>query len=89
MVFMYTFGDCRSVTLLPCASRSRSRSRIFSRSNATAFMRVDSVSFANSGIAKRQHRRAGRDCGEQHGEKLRFEVMFEELIHARNFRNRS
>jgi hypothetical protein len=50
-VFMYALGDCRSVTLLPCARRSRSRSLILSRSKATAFMRIDSVSRANSGIA--------------------------------------
>src|SRR5271170_5347074 len=49
--FMYILGDWRSATLLPCANRSRSRRRIFSRSSATAFIRLPSVSGASSGIA--------------------------------------
>ena len=48
---MYCLGDCRSATFSPRASRSRSRWRIFSRSSATAFMRLPSVSVASSGIA--------------------------------------
>src|SRR5579859_6250261 len=47
---MYMRGDCRSETL-PCARRSRSRCRIFSRSSATAFMRLFSVSGTSSGMA--------------------------------------
>src|SRR5262249_14224388 len=49
-VFMYCFGDCRSVALLPWASRSRSRWRIFSRSSATARMRLSSVSVTRYGM---------------------------------------
>ena len=68
--FMYIFGDCRSDTLLPCAIRSRSRWRIFSRSSATAFMRLRSVSVDQKRHRQRQHRGARRDGGEQHGERL-------------------
>ena len=49
---MYIFGDWRSETLLFCTSLSRSRCRIFSRSNATAFMRFDRLSVDRSGMAK-------------------------------------
>ena len=48
---MYCFGDCRSDTFSPRASRSRSRWRIFSRSIATDFMRLSRQSVASSGIA--------------------------------------
>ncbi len=48
---MYCLGDCRNVALLPAAIRSRSRWRIFSRSSATAFIRLSSVSADISGIA--------------------------------------
>src|SRR5262245_17662937 len=49
---MYCFGVCRSETLsFSRASRSRSRWRIFSRSVATDFMRLPSVSADRSGMA--------------------------------------
>src|SRR5438874_10465433 len=50
---MYCFGDCRSATFSrsPRAIRSRSRARIFSRSIATDFMRLPSVSVDKSGMA--------------------------------------
>ncbi len=44
------FGVCRSDTFSFLERRSRSRCRIRSRSLATAFMRLDSPSPANSGI---------------------------------------
>src|ERR1043166_3154567 len=48
---MYCLGDRRSATFSPRAMRSRSRWRIFSRSRATAFMRLPSESVASSGMA--------------------------------------
>src|SRR6185436_5382849 len=53
MRVMYCFGDWRSETFSfsPRASRSRSRWRIFSRSSATDFMRLLSVSGDSSGMA--------------------------------------
>src|SRR6266550_893874 len=48
---MYRFGDCRNEILSPRASRSRSRWRIFSRSRATAFIRLDRLSVASRGMA--------------------------------------
>ena len=49
---MYCLGDCRNCALLPSARRSRSRWRIFSRSSATAFIRLSRVSVTRYGIAK-------------------------------------
>src|SRR3954451_11890905 len=48
---MYCFGDCRRLTFSPRAIRSRSRWRSFSRSSATDFMRLPSVSVASNGMA--------------------------------------
>src|SRR5262245_60303312 len=48
---MYGLGVRRSTTFSPRASRSRSRWRIFSRSTATDFMRLDSASVTSSGMA--------------------------------------
>src|SRR5262245_66625874 len=51
MFCMYCLGDLRNATFSPRAKRSRSRWRIFSRSSATAFIRLFSESVASSGMA--------------------------------------
>ena len=79
---MYACGDCRSETLLPCASRSRSRWRIFSRSKATAFMRLDKRVGHQQRHRQRQHRRAGGDRGEHHRQKLRIEQLVDHEVRA-------
>ena len=48
---MYCLGAVRRLTFSLRIIRSRSRWRIFSRSSATAFMRLSSVSPASSGMA--------------------------------------
>src|SRR5262245_16400574 len=48
---MYSLGERRSETFSPRAMRSRSRCRIFSRSMATAFIRLPSESVTNKGMA--------------------------------------
>src|SRR5262245_45557524 len=48
---MYCLGERRRETFWPALRRSRSRWRIFSRSIATAFMRLPRLSPANSGMA--------------------------------------
>ena len=48
---MYCLGERRSAIFSPRASRSRSRWRICSRSSATDFIRLESVSVASSGMA--------------------------------------
>ena len=66
-VFMYCFGDWRRLILVACVMPlALALPQIFSRSSATAFMRLPSESRDKQRHRQRQHRRHRGDGGKHH-----------------------